>query len=572
MAKSNGGGLNFVAKLDTSQAIKEANNLEKVLGRLGVSLSNSTANSSSSANFVAAQQRMGEAMKASLEKTQQLTQENLKLRNEYEKGRISAQQLAAQLKATNQARKEEVAQQKAARQAQVAAVGSYAEAQARLKALGLELRNVTGGLSGFGAAQQARIREYRQLNAQLLQFDRALGNHQRNVGNYGGILGGIGQQLTGLASSFLSAYAVLGVVNKVIDSNAKISDSLSDVRRTAGLTANEADRLVASLKKIDTRSDLKGLVDIAIIGGQMGIAKDQLVGFTKAVDQLAVTLSGEISGGAEAVASALGKINGVFKVQAKEGTDVETSLNKTGSAILKLGQIGLATGDFLQDYALRTAGVAQAAKISLPTMLAYGATLEEAGISAEVAGTATVRLISVLASKREKFFAIAQLADSSLTLKQFTKLINTDAQGALDMFFKGLNSGNPSMTQFTDRIGTIGLVAGPSKNAIIALAQNQEKLSQRVRESTQAYDDGSLAVEQFALKNENLAASLDKLGNSLTNISTNPNSNTGKFLKFLTDAVTDAIGELDKLVARLNIAGKVINTFFAYNGDLSIVT
>ena len=427
----------------------------------------------------------------------------------------------------------------------VSADGSYNQMSQRLAQLKKELMAMpnafdpaTGAINKANTAAMALQKEINQLDVAVKKADASMGMHGRNVGNYSGALGGAVNQLTQFASGYLSIYAAVAAGQKVISNNAEIADSMADVMRTASLTEKEVNNLVDSLKKIDTRTSLKGLLDIAVIGGQLGIAKNQLAGFTKAIDQLSVTLSGEIKGGAEAVASALGKINGVFKVQQKEGTDVEQSFNKTGSAILKLGQVGLATGEFLQDFTLRVAGVANTAKISLPTILAYGATLEESGVSAEVAGTSLNKLIGSLSSKREQFFAIAKIADASLTLKDFTKLINTDANAALQKFFKGLNAGGKDLTSFSDLLDSIKLKSGPTKNAIIALAQNQELLNTRVGESVAAYDAGTLSAEQFALKNDNLAGSISKLGNEFTKISTS--GRIANFFKAIVDGLTDA--------------------------------
>ena len=427
-----------------------------------------------------------------------------------------------------------------------AANGSYTEAQRRLTELGKEIRNTEGGFIRKTAALRANIKEYRAINEKLKEFDTLMGNNQRRVGSYKDALNGFSGQLESMAMSYVSLYAVMAGFKKAAGINSEVSDSLSDVQRTAELTANEANNLSESLKKVNTRTTLKGLIDLAGIGGQMGVAKDELVGFSRAIDMLSVTLAKEISGGPEAVATALGKINGVFKVQQKEGTNVEQSLNKTGSAILKLGQLGLATGEFLQDFSLRTAGVAQVMKLSVPNMLAYGATLEEAGSSAEVAGTAVVRLMGDLSSKREQFYAIAKLGDASLTLQQFADLINTDAQKALSLFFSGLKAGNPTATEFSDRLDTIKIKAGPSKNAIIALAENQDKLNKRIAEGTKAYDDGSLAADQFAVKNDNLAANIDKMYNSISNLVTN--GRFSEFLNAMAKNVTNFFNELSKLV------------------------
>lgn len=389
------------------------------------------------------------------------------------------------------------------------------------------------------------------LDGRIRSVDTALGQSQRNVGNYTSALAGIRGQFVSMAAQYLSFYAVVAGIRNLIKNNAQISDSLADVQRTAGLTAKEANNLAEQLKKIDTRTSLKGLLAISTIGGQLGIAKDQLAGFTQVVDQLSVVLSNEIPGGAEAVATSLGKINGVFKVQQREGTNTEDSLRKTGSAILALGQAGLATGAYLQDFTLRTAGTAQVAKISLPTILAYSAVLEETGSSAEVAGTAFNKLVGSLASKREQFFAIAKLGDAKLTLKEFTDLINKDADAALQKFFVGLNRGGSSLTTFTDLLDTLKIKSGPGKNAIIALAENQALLATRVEQSNKAYSDGSLIADQFAIKNDNLAASIDKLGNAITNITTNPNSNLGDYFKRFINTITGGIKAIDIAIGKL---------------------
>lgn len=429
------------------------------------------------------------------------------------------------------------------------AQGSYNRLDAETKKLIIDLKNLP---DAFGANAKKAKEMQAAINAnitKLKEFDKAMNISTRNVGNYSSAFSQIGSSIMSMIGPLAIFTASLRAVSSIIKSNAEISDSLSDIRRTAQLTESEADNLVTTLKKIDTRTSLKGLLDISIIAGQLGIAKKDIAAFTESIDQLSVVLSKEIPGGAEEVATALGKINGVFKVQQKDGTDISEAYNKTGSAILALGQVGLATGAYLQDFALRTAGIAQTAKISLPTILAYSAVLEETGSSAEVAGTAFNRLVGSLASKREKFFAIAKLGDATLTLKQFTDTINTDANKALQQFFKGLNQGK-NLTQFTDLLGEIKIKAGPAQNAIIALAQNQDKLNERIGQSVSAYNDGGLAADQFALKNNNLAGSLDKLGNAFTNISTDPTSKLGRAFKFIVDSITDAINALERFDAQ----------------------
>jgi TP901 family phage tail tape measure protein len=384
------------------------------------------------------------------------------------------------------------------------------------------------------------------LKTHIDETTAALNKQKAAVGNGGSFFGGFGGQLSGLVTSYVSLYAAIRVVGAIVSSNAEISDSLADVRRTAQLTAAEADNLFNSLKKIDTRTSLKGLVDISIIGGQLNIAKDQLTGFTRAVDALSVSLKGEIEGGPQEVAKSLGILDNLFKVSARNGGDVEKAYNQIGSTLLALGQSGLATGQFLTDFANKVGGVAAQAGIALPVLLSYGAVLQENGITAEVAGTSLNKLIGTLATKRAQFFAIAQLGDASLTLKEFTRIINTDTQQALKLFFDGLNSGNPTTTQFRDRLSEVGLEAARSAPAITALARNQERLTEEINLATKANKDGTVASDQAAIKQDTLGASVDRLTKSFVSLTTS--GNVAAFFKAITDRIGETTSQLDKLI------------------------
>lgn len=399
----------------------------------------------------------------------------------------------------------------------------------RLQTLGIQTANATR--AGFN-----------QATISVNQFNTSL---QRSSSS-NGLLSGVKGQIGGLVASYASLYAIVAVTGRVISSNASLSDSLTDVRRTAELTEEETDQLLRTFKKLDNRTGLKGLADIAGIAGQMGIAKNEIAGFTATLDRLATVLSNEIKGGAEEVASALGKINGIFEVSAKEGITAGEAMSKTGSAILKLGQDGLATGEFLTDFTQRVAGVSKQADISLPTILAYGSVLEEAGVSAEVSATALNKFISSLATKRNTFFPVAQLADATLTIKEFTRLINTDADAAMRLFFEGASKGGVSFTKLSDILDEVGIREGRYRNAILALVQNQGKLTDKVSKSTEEFRKGTLEQEQYDLKNSNLAASVDKLSKSFENLTTS--SNVQAFFKGIIDGTTDTITAFDRLV------------------------
>lgn len=240
--------LDFKGKVDFTQAKKDIADFEKFLASKKIALP-----TSSTDNFTQANIQMTKAMRDSLLETERLRQEGSRLRNEYEQGRISAQQLTAATKAANEQRRQEAAALRAAKQAQQAANGSYNEATARLKQLGIQIRSVAGGFKATGPIQEARIREYTKLNAQLTEFDRRMGNHGRNVGNYSSVLKGAAGQLAGFVSTYASAAAAIGAVVATFNQSLK-SDA---VRTSLEFTFGSVDLADAKLEQLlDTANRL----------------------------------------------------------------------------------------------------------------------------------------------------------------------------------------------------------------------------------------------------------------------------------------------------------------------------
>lgn len=96
-----------------------------------------------------------------------------------------------------------------ARSSTRALAGSYDEARQKMNALGREIRAAGGTMNSTNPAIQAQITEYNQLNESLKRVDATMGNHQRNVGNYGGAISSAASALSGMVGGYLSAAALL---------------------------------------------------------------------------------------------------------------------------------------------------------------------------------------------------------------------------------------------------------------------------------------------------------------------------------------------------------------------------
>ncbi|HEX8658251.1 MAG TPA: phage tail tape measure protein [Hymenobacter sp.] len=385
--------------------------------------------------------------------------------------------------------------------------------QAEIERTETELTKVTGELRGFGTAA---------------------GKAGQQSAGFSANAGGMAQNLLG---AYLSITALTSAIGDTFSRNAQYSDQLADVRKTTGLTREATDELATSLKTVDTRTSLAGLLDIAKVGGQLGIAGKDIEGFTKSIDVAVQALGDDFSGGAEEIATELGKIGTVFRKEL--GPDVPAGITKIGSALNELGASGAATAPFLADVALRTGAVAANANLGLKDVLAYGAVLQETGFTAETSGTALNRLFSVLSTNVKGSFAIAKLADSNLTLKEFKKLVNTDFQGAISLFLKGLREGGTTTTSFNRLLGTLKLQSGEAKSVITTLAKNVDLLSEKQAIANDQLERGTSLATEAAIKNDNLAGSWAKLKNDVANFFT---SGTGAAsLKYFVEAARGAL-------------------------------
>jgi len=373
-------------------------------------------------------------------------------------------------------------------------------------------------------------------------------------------IAGLFDYLKGNIVSILGPIALLtaawNAAKAAFSHTVEISDNFTDVQRTAKLSKEEVSDFGNELKKLDTRTSLEGLLDIGFIGGRLAVPKDELKDFVKQVDELAVVLKKEFPGGAEAVAESLGKIVTIYKVTQKEGVSLGTALSKVGSNLLELAHSGPVTVKYLQDFTLGVAGTAVSAKLSIPVIAAYGAVLGESGQIASSSALAVTRLVNGLTTKPGKFAAIAQLADSSLTVEKFTKVVNTDTKQALDLFFKGLKAGNPVATEFASRLESVGIKTGKVSNAVKILAENQDKLAEKIVIGGKGYEKAATVAHNFELANDNLAASVDKLHNTAVNLVTDPNSSLAGFFKGIIDGSTyalKAISDLDDALTKTQL-------------------
>ncbi|PRY90548.1 phage tail tape measure protein [Mongoliibacter ruber] len=348
---------------------------------------------------------------------------------------------------------------------------------------------------------------YRELNAEIQKVNVAIRQQRAELNGTAGFFNKMGKELRTfglLAIGYLGAGAFMGQVQSMVQGSAKLSDELSDVQKTTGLTDQELTKLNNTLRNMDTRtarSELRGLAEIA---GRLGLQSiKDIEGFVNAADKINVSLGDQL-GDPEKVMRQLGKLTSTFGVTKEFG--IEQALLKVGSAINELGMASTANEGYLVEFTKRMGGIAPLAKISIENVLGLGATLDSLGQTSEVSSTALSKLFIGMAKNADQYAKYAKME-----VKDFVDLLNTDANEAFIRMLEGVKDNSAGITDLASTLGDLKQDGGRVVGVLGTLANNTETLRKQQEIANAAFREGTSVVNEYNLKNENMAANLAKI-------------------------------------------------------------
>lgn len=298
----------------------------------------------------------------------------------------------------------------------------------------------------------------------------------------------------------IGATAIVGGLTMSVKSAVEFQDKLADVAKTTGLEGKELEDYGNSILKLagTTRSSVDDIVQIGVIGGQLGIAKDQLEAFTISANKFAVALGGDYSGGVEQAISSVGKLNALFR-DTKNLNPAE-SLNVAGSMINELTNMGV-KAENINDFALRIARLPEGMRPSLETGLAVGAMFEKMGTNSEVASSGFSNLL-LTASKNLPGFA-KQMQISSAAASELLSQNPVEFASKFSRSFKGMKPEVVAM-----KLDALKIKSSEVIGAVSALAGGQDILSDALKRSNEQFSKATSLSMEYATKNSTVAAKL----------------------------------------------------------------
>lgn len=445
---------------------------------------------------------------------------------------------------------------------------SFSYISKEVKKLTKELKNLPVGTEEFNnkAKELAEARE--QFDRVKTEIDKVNGKLKESEGFWGRLQNKISG--FGLTFSDIAAGLVGIKVGQTAQDLLKISDAMADVRKTTGLALDEVKNLWEAFDEMDTRTSKMDRLKIAEVGGRLGVPKEELKSFVQEVDKAYVALGDSFEGGLENVVDSLGKIKGLFNDT--KGKDYATAINEVGSALNELAAAGTASEGNISDFALRVGALPDSVKPSASAVLGLGAAFEESGIDSQIAASGFSNFIKVAGENIESFAKSMQIS-----VEEAKKLYNEKPEEFFLRFAKGMKG--VEGTQAIKIFDSLKINSLEVQKAVGAAANRTEAFSEALKRSKNAMEDANSLNKEFAVKNNNSAAIVDKLKNAFDDLFTK--SNILNFfdgligaIGWITGASASASDGVNELKNRMKLAWDILKVItvaiLGYNASLII--
>ena len=307
-------------------------------------------------------------------------------------------------------------------------------------------------------------------------------------------------------TSGMIGLAMLAPMGLAAKRAADFEDRLVNVGKTTQMQGEELKNFGDQVLKMSTktRTGIDSLLEMAEVGGQLGIAKKDLLSFTDAGNRFFTVFSKSYGGNVEEAMTHVAKLGGIFKET--RGMNPAEQISRTASAINELSKQGAATAYNVTDFALRIGALADNMSPSLQNTLALGAHLENLGIKSEIASGGMSRLFTAVGENIVPFAKFMNMKP-----KVAEELFNKDSLEFVKQFaskFKGMSNTEMIKTLDKLKIGT-----DESKKVLGAMSDSIDKLTKTQILSSGEFEKNNSINKEYIKMNMTSGASIAKMRN-----------------------------------------------------------
>lgn len=289
---------------------------------------------------------------------------------------------------------------------------------------------------------------------------------------------------------------------KAVNNYAEMDEQLANTRKYTGMTVEQVNQLNEAFKKMDTRTARTQLNMLAQEAGRLGkTSLEDVKGYVEAADIINVALVDLGAGATQTIA----KLSSIFKVDEVLGT--RDAMLSVGSAVNVLSQNCTADKKYLVEFAQRMAGIGSVSKMTIPEILAFGATLDANGQKCEMSASSLGKLIMKLYQEP------AEMARQvGLDVQKFTETMQRSTNEGVLMFMQrikemGSKDGLAVLAPMFKELGVDGV---RMSQVMATLADKLDMVRWEQEEANKAFREASSATNEYNIFNNTAQAGIEK--------------------------------------------------------------
>lgn len=295
-----------------------------------------------------------------------------------------------------------------------------------------------------------------------------------------------------------------------------------------------------------THTEIAGVAEAA---GQLGVAREDVSGFTKTM----VDLGESTNLTAEDAATNIAQISNVMGTMGREGSE---GVERFGSALVALGNDGASTEAEILSMAQRISGAGATIGASESDVLALSNTLASMGVKAELGGGVTTRVLLKMRTAAdeggESLQAFADVAGSSAD--DFAAKFREAPMEALDMVAQGISRVNEEGGNVTATLKDMGIKGTEETQVMLALANSGTLLADSLKLGASAWEENSALIDEAGKRYETAESRIKIAWNNIKDAGIEAGAVILPVVASIADGIADLAGWFSDLPAPVQAA------------------
>ena len=433
-----------------------------------------------------------------------------------------------------------------------------------------QLQQQLNGIQRGTAAWDKHVAKIKAVKAELQRVNATLTTQKSLWSRMNSWLNGAQTAIMAVAA------AVTGLLmagRKAVKSYADMEEQLADTQKYTRMTAAEVEELNEIFKGMDTRLAREQLNLLAQEGGRLGY---NTVASVKEYVEAASIINVALVDLGEGATQTIAKLSNIFGMEQMYG--VRDAMLKIGSTVNHLSQNCTAAKPFIVEFAQRMAGIGSTAKMTIPEIMAFAATLDAHGQKVEMSATALQRTIMELFKKP------AEMAQKvGLETNTFIETLNKSTTQGVMMFLEALNKlgEDKALAVLSPLFQDLGLDGARVSSVLSNLSSHLDFLKWQLGEANEAFREGTSASNEYAIFNNTVQASIDKarkrvselaieLGEKLYPIMKHIYTSSSVFLRVLNSFVSFFIQNRKEIIMATIAIAAYNSTMLIYNARVKL--